>query len=80
MFGGGGKGSSFINTFEDVVIIGLSLGVQDQRRNIHRTTKAGAYGAGMPVAIAARHRDLRPQEVDFGERDGVDGDRQGPRP
>ena len=60
------------NTFE--ASHRLSLGVQDQRRRLHRTTKAGAYRAGTPVAIAARHRDLRPREVNFGERAGVDGD------
>ena len=38
------------------------------------TTKAGAYGAKAPVAIAAKHRDISPREVDFGERADVNED------
>ena len=62
------------NTFEEATITGSRWVYKINAEKTHRTTKAGAYGAGTPVAIAARHRDLRPREVDFGERAGVDED------
>ena len=65
MYSGGEETEVVPNTFEEATITGF--------RWVYKT-KAGAYGAGTPVAIAARHRDLRPREVDFGVRTGVDGD------
>ena len=62
------------NTFEEATTTGSRRLYKINAEKINRTTKAGAYGAGTPVAIAARHRDLRPREVDFEERAGVGGD------
>ena len=62
------------NTFEEATITRSRWVYKINAEQIHRTTKAGACGAGTLVAIAARHRDLRPREVDFGERASVDGD------
>ena len=62
------------NTFEEATITVSRWVYNINAEKIHKTTKAGAYGAGTPVTIAARHRDLRPREVNFGERAGVDGD------
>ena len=62
------------NTFEEATITGSRWVYKINAEQIYRITKAGAYGAGTPVAIAAKHRDLRPREVDCGERASVDGD------
>ena len=63
------------NTFEEATITGsrwvYTINVE---KPIGQPRLVGAYGAGTPVAIAARHPDLRPREVNFGERAGVDED------